>query len=216
MKRLLLLSLIITTAFILYNCDDAGIANTEAPTYEVTGTINSWSLGSDKVLKAIVTDPGNNIFLADSTSISSTGGFTLKLKTPADNFLSTYVIPDPSGYTCTGTLTINPSTLKNATVAFDVYDASNTRIGGIQRKKFPGPLPQPGYFILSYLYFDNDAAVTGDKLCSSMTDSIRAIGNYNGNKGWDPVISLWDSVRVGYQRIQITWLDPPGGAWILQ
>ncbi|HEY3250245.1 MAG TPA: hypothetical protein VGK25_03915, partial [Ignavibacteria bacterium] len=205
----------------IYNCDDAGVVPSEQ-TYEVTGTVSGWTLGN-KVLKAIVRDSsGSSTFLADSTGISSNGAFTLKLKTPPDNFIWIYTIP-PTGTTCTGNFTITPSNLKNASVTFSVYDSTGvTAMGSVQRKNSVPP-PQAGAFLLSYVYFDNNASVTGTRLCYTTpppsADSINVTCSYSGNKGWQPVVTLWNSFRVwfvppgSYQDIQVSASEPPGGAW---
>lgn len=211
MKRLLLLSFIITICVIIYNCDDAGVKPEDTST-QVSGTVTNWGTLGSKILKAIVKDSSQtNIFLADSTTIN--GSFTAKLKVPPDNFIWTYYVPDPAGHTCNGTINISPVNLKNATLTFDVYDASNNRIGSLQKKNFAGPVPTSGSFIASYFYFNNTASILGTRTCTSSLDTIIVNCNYNGNKGWDPVITLWNTFTATRQDIQISIAEPPGALW---
>jgi len=188
MKRFLLLTLIVSVTVIIYNCDDSGLLP-EEKTLEISGKVNNWSLGA-KILKAIVKDStGSNVFLADSTTIANDGSFTLKIKTPPDNFFWIYsVITDTN---CPGAITITPPGLKQTPVSFDVYTDTNTYMGKLQKNSVGYPVT-PGSHSVSYINFKDAGSATGSTTCSDSTISIKITANFTGTAGWNTVVLVWN------------------------
>ncbi len=207
MKKSLFISfLFVLIAGIFYSCDDAGLIETEE-TYDISGSVNNWTQGS-KILKAMVYDSsGANVFLADSTSISSSGSFAMKMKLPPDNFPWLYVSNDTS---CTHHAVVNPASLKICRVQFRVFDSLNASIGSITRRNFDF-VPGNNSYIAEYLYFNTDASINGSDTCFGYT-----VTNFSltGTKGWNKSVILFITymppVSV-YATISNT--EPNGGWW---
>jgi hypothetical protein len=212
LKKLSFVIVALFIAAIIHNCDDAGQVQDEGK-YTISGTIESWTMGSDKKLRAIVTDSsGTNTFIADSTTIGSNGDFTLNMKSPGDNFFYQYTIP--SGTSCTNGVAISPSNLKSVAVQFKVYNSSNNYIGKIERKNY-NALPVTGSFSVNYLHFNTNGSVLGDLTCNNTTDTIYTNFNLVCTNSWKPVIAFADSINVSYtyQRWHFNHTEPSGAAW---
>lgn len=212
MKRFFLLVLIVVVTVIIYNCDDAGITTKEDETQEIAGTVNNWSQGT-KILKAVVKDSTNtSVFLADSTTIATDGAFTLKLKTPPDNFYWVYSVI--AGTNCNGSITINPSGLKQASLSFNVFDESNNQIGTLQKKSYD-IIISDGSHSVSYLNFKEAGTVTGSMTCYGITDTNKVNANFNPTVGWNTAVLLWNQFRpqTHYYEVTIQNTEPPGSLW---
>ena len=211
MKRFFLLGFIVTFTAIIYNCDDSGIT-TEEETHEVTGTVNNWTQGT-KILKAVVKDSANtSIFLADSTRIATDGSFTLKLKTPPDNFF--YVYSPYNGTGCSGVITINPSGLKQASLTFNVFDTNNNQMGTIQKKSYDS-FPTNNSHSVSFLNFKEVGSATGSITCQRPSDTTTVTANFTSVAGWNTVVLVWNEfnpITLHYNAtIQNT--EPAASLW---
>jgi len=206
MKKSLFISFfIISISVIFYSCDDSGLIETEK-TYNISGTVNNWTQGS-RILKAMVYDSaGANLFLADSTSISSSGAFEMKLKSPPDNFPWLYVSTDTS---CTHHAVVNPSNLKICRVQFRVFDSTNTAIGSITRRNFDIVITA-GSYIAEYIYFNSDASITGSDTCFGYV-----VTNFNltGTIGWNKSVILFNTYMPPVSVIATVSNTEPNLGW---
>ena len=198
--------LIISIAIVFYSCDDAGLVE-EDKTTEVTGTINNWTLGP-KILKAVVYDSsGTGSFLADSTSISSAGAFTLKMKVPPDNFPWLYKSTDTS---CTHHAVITPTDLKTCRVQFRIFNDTNGYIGRITRRNFDLVISS-GSYIAEYVYYKTDASIMGRDTCFGYV-----ITNFNMicTKGWVKSVILFNTYMPPISvDATLSATEPNGGWW---
>ena len=211
-RRSVLISFILLLAVIIYNCDDAGQVP-EVPTYTLGGSIENWTLGVRK-LRAVVTDSaGANTFIADSTTIATNGDFTLNMKSPPDNFFYQYTIP--SDTTCVNGVSVSPTGLKNALVAFKVYDTLGTYVGKIERKNYTG-FPVAGSFWVNYFHFNTNGSVLGDITCISLVDTVKTSFNLVCTYNWKPVVAYANTFTPTYRYVQFSHTEPTGGipgAW---
>jgi hypothetical protein len=188
MKRLFLLALIISISVIIYNCDDAGVTESNK-TFDITGKVNNWTLGS-MILKAYAKDSsGNGKYLADSTTIATDGSFTVKLKTPTDEFFWSYSVVPPGN--CNGAITITPAVLKQTPLTFEVYNSSNTFTGTLQKKSYDVFIT-PGSHSVSYVNFKEAGSVSGSTTCIGMADTTKVTANYTCTAGWNTVVLVWN------------------------
>lgn len=209
-KRSFFTLLIIVIAAVIQNCNDAGQVADETQ-YKVSGTIESWTQGSDKKLRAIVTDSaGTSTFLADSTTISSTGAFELNMKTPPDNFFFQYALP--AGLSCNNGVTVSPSNLKNAVVAFKVYNASGNYIGKIEKKNFAA-VPVEGSYWINYFHYNTNGSVLGDLTCGDTNSTVKYSFNLVCTNSWKAVVGYADSVSATYQHYVFNQNEPSGIPW---
>jgi len=205
-KSFFLCLLTISFAVIFYRCDDSGLLETEK-TYEIKGTVNNWTQGT-KILKAMVYDSSAvNVFKADSTSISAAGVFTLKLKTPPDNYPWRYSSTDTN---CTHHAVITPTDLKTCRVQFRVYNDTNGYVGSITRRNFDLVITS-GSFIAEYVYYKTDASVIGKDTCFGY---VFTNFNLTNTKGWNKSVILFNTYLPPILvDASVTAIEPTGGWW---
>ncbi len=189
-----LIILFITTAiFFLSGCGDAGVKIIPPSTdYIVSGTIPNWTAGTVK-LKAVVKDTNNaNGVIVDSTTINSSGAFSLTMKNIADNMYRVIRFSPP----CSSYVSVTGNSKWSYPVEFIMYrDTGN--IGTLIRT---GPS-----FIVTYAYLNQVTGLSGNLICGIDTLEYYFTGVTGANK----FVYLTD--RTNHRTVTST--EPDGGQW---
>lgn len=183
-----------TSIIFLYGCGDAGEKIIyPSGDYIVSGTIPGWSAGTIK-LKAVVKDTNNaNGMIIDSTTISSSGSFSLTMKNIPDNMYRFIRFGAP----CSSNITVADNSKWSYPVEFIMYRDTVT-IGTISKAG--------SYFMVSFIYLNQSTGLSGNLICGN--DTVEYY--FSGVTGVNKFVYLTD--RTNHRTVVST--EPNGGQWI--
>ncbi len=205
-KRNLAVLIIIASAVIYFNCDDAGtvVAVTD---YCISGQISGWTLGA-KTLHADIRNKSGASFLWATCPIDAAGNFNICLSSAVPD--STLYASDSlfySGCAAGGTATFNPSDSRGTEIfSLKVYDG-DTAIGTLRKKNYT--TLTAGSFYLVYIYANKNVSASGWKYCGNDTLSFDGAAV----TGWNKIVKNYTRVDTTAYSILYNTTEPPGATW---
>lgn len=205
-KRNLAVLIIIASAVIYFNCDDAGIVPAVTD-YCISGQITGWTLGT-KTLHAYIRNKSGASFSYSTCPIDASGNFNICLSGAVPD--STLYASDSifySGCTAGGTATFIPSDSRGTEIFSLKVKSGDTSIGYIRKNNYT--VLAAGSFSLTYIFANKDVSATGWKYCGG--DTLFFIGS--AVKGWNKVVKNYTRVDTTAYSILYNTTEPPGAIW---
>ena len=204
-KKLSIAFLFIACAFIIYNCDDAGVIETKTD-YCISGRISGWSYGS-KTLHAYLRNNSGNSFSIASCPVNSNGDFNLCLPTSVPD--SALFTSDSIFYSgCSGgNVSFNPPDVKGTEILSFKITSGETPVGYIIYNNYDTLFE--GAFSIMYIWVNKDVSVSGSKYCGS--DTLIFIGS--AVSGWNLIVKTYISLALPGYTILYNNVQPSSAMW---
>lgn len=209
--QLLFISFLTIVFFVGCNKDESnpvdGINNNSSVVTSISGKIENWNDGTDKVLKLSIFQNSNYISFG-SSSIDANGNFNIQSLSPVPNDMLSVV----SSILETGLSISNPSTMANTFKAkMKIYSGNSSTPYRETAKELNGN-KTVGDFWIGYVYCDSDVNITG-----SYTYPAPYNEEYNYNlsfkKGWNKICFKVTESNASIKKFDVTNNEPEGGKY---
>ena len=202
---------------------DNGTSSGGSSITSISGKIDSWTSGSDKILKAgfyyTPSDSYYDEFIPlDSSSIDINGNFNLtSLSAPTAKYLMSLDSMLSSSSSSTDFKASNhlTKTLMND-LHFEVFSkVSGETVGSIQKLyEATSDSTSAGDFHIGYVYVDRDVSVTGTRTESDGSYTYTSTANLSLKAGWNKIVNKVISKSYTKETETISGNEPAGAKWI--
>lgn len=204
-------------AVFFYTCGEDTIVTNITPSgpFTLTGKVQNWMYTKNIQLKAELWDTNGFYIVMDTTTIGADSMFTVRLGTPPDSLLFPITFyPDTF---CITNVTVNPPSARTSyTISLALFHDSALSAGEIYRSNYQAEsLLVAGQFFVYYLYLNQTMSVTGSVICNYAPFSDTTIYNFSGTRGWNRIVTLFNSVTQFTTKRTVSAIEPAGGKWWL-
>lgn len=209
-KKFTLLVFVIFSAFVYFNCDDAGVVTQENKPFIIEGHLVNFTPFGQKIVFANILNVSHIIYYICYCPIDNDGKFTIgppDLKDTTVMQVESLFFDGCSG----GNALFNPLDAKGAPIDnFDVRYNSNI----IARVDFDNynsqdSIRKSGDFDVRYIYMNKKVTGSGFRLKGNDTVKI----DFALEQGWNKIIKHYSRVDSCSKTIMYDLTEPPGAVW---
>jgi hypothetical protein len=213
-------------SLVIFSCkkDNNGTSAGTSVT-SISGKIDIWTLGSNKILKVgfynETSNYSNEFISVDSSSIDNNGNFNL---TSLANPSSIYLVPIDSALyrsnTKNRTFNISNKSAKalRSDLNFRIYSNESGEPIGYLYKEYRASSDSntAGDFYVGYNYVDRDVSITGSRLESEDNYTATVKANLILKAGWNKTVNKVVSRSETSSTQEISINEPAGAKWIYE
>ncbi len=197
---------VILSAFVYFNCDDAGIVDNDNNDFCINAKLSGWIPGNKILVAQIIAHGG---FVKANCPVDNEGNFNLCLPPMADSLL--YSSDSIFYASCTGgSVTFDPPDVKGTQIYNYRVTLNDTIVGAVDCNNYVRyDSIKAGDFEVGYIYVTKNVTVSGFKVCSD--DTLKFNGT--AQTGWNKIIKHYTRVNGTSRTILYDMIEPPGAVW---